>query len=444
MSKYLMRFDDINPRMDWQRFLKIKKILEEYNITSILGVVPDCRDYNLMVSNTFPNYFNYLRRCKSFGDVIAQHGYHHIYDSNSKGIFSNRLKSEFAGHELKKQLKKILRGKNILKRELLWEPIFMAPGHSFDKNTLKALKELKFNVVLDGFSLFPYIENKLFFIPQISSNPLPNILPGVSQLCIHINTISDKELEKLIFFIKRNHNNFISINDLSFNKKYLKFIDKNLTSLFIINFRFLRNLFNGLKNLFFHILCLKQRVYYKILFRNKSIYEWHLNGTFYCRKYKMISLDIINSLKPDIYIDIGCGLGEILSKVNLHSKFKYGYDPDPRLKNLISFLYNDKFLFFEYEEKLLRYSSLKRKKNDIIIISMLNFVHNLSRSEIEHKISKFYKKIGPFILLIDAFYVKDKLYKYNHHEFFFNHNGLIKFLYKVDQLRSLYCIKIGK
>ena len=444
MSKYLMRFDDINPRMDWQRFLKIKKILEKYKINSILGVVPDCRDYNLMVSKTFPNYFNYLRRCKSLGDVIAQHGYHHVYDSNSKGIFSNNLKSEFAGHDFKKQLKRILQGKNILEKELLWEPIFMAPGHSFDKNTLKALKELKFNIVLDGFSLFAYIHNKLIFIPQISSNPLPRMLPGISQLCIHINTISDKELERLIIFIKRNHNNFISINDLRLNKKYLKFIDKNLTSLFIINFRFLKKLSRSLRKLFLLIICLNQRVYYKILFRNKSIYKWHLSGTFYCRKYKMISLEIINSLKPDIYIDIGCGLGEILSKVNLDSKFKYGYDPDSRLKNLISLLHKDKFLFFENQEKLLRTSSLMKKKNDIVIISMLNFVHNISISEIEYRISKFYEKIGTFVLLIDAIYVKDKLYKYNHHEFFFNHNGLIKFLYKVDQLRSLYCIKIGK
>ncbi len=439
-----MRFDDINPRMDWQRFLKIKDILEKYNISSILGVVPDCKDYNLMVSNDFPDYFNYLRRCKSFGDTIAQHGYQHLYDSISKGLFSNSLVSEFAGHDFKKQLKKLSQGKNILKKELLWDPIFMAPGHSFDENTLKALKDLNFRIILDGFSLFPYIENKLIFIPQISSNPLPIIFPGISQLCIHINTISDKELERLIVFIKRNHSKFISLKDLNFNTKYLKWIDKNITSLFIINFRFLRNLFKSLKNLFLYVRCFLQRVYYKALFRNKSIYEWHLSGTFYCRKYKMISLGIINSYKPDIYIDIGCGLGEILSKVNLDSKFKYGYDPDHRIKNLIPFLHNEKFIFFEKENELLNDIALRKKKNDLILISMLGFVHNVSRSEIENIILNYHKKIGDFLLLIDAFYVKDKLYKYNHHEFFFNHNGLIKFLYKVDKLRSLYCIKIGK
>ena len=84
-----------------------RNILEKYKIKSILGVVPDCRDYNLMVSNNFPNYYDYLRKCKSYGDVIAQHGYTHLYDSNSKAIFANSRNSEFAGHEFNKQLKEI-------------------------------------------------------------------------------------------------------------------------------------------------------------------------------------------------------------------------------------------------------------------------------------------------------------------------------------------------
>ena len=37
MAHYLMRFDDINPRMDWERFLKIKNILEKYKIKNQLS-----------------------------------------------------------------------------------------------------------------------------------------------------------------------------------------------------------------------------------------------------------------------------------------------------------------------------------------------------------------------------------------------------------------------
>ncbi len=43
--------------------------------------------------------------------------------------------------------------------------IFMAPGHSFDKNTLRALKECGFRFVTDGFGDAPYLREGLIFLP---------------------------------------------------------------------------------------------------------------------------------------------------------------------------------------------------------------------------------------------------------------------------------------
>ena len=200
-----MRFDDINSQMDWRRFFLLKNKLEQYNIKSILGVVPNCKDKFLEVSKPYQNYYQYLRECKSYGDIISQHGYQHLQEPRKKGKFLVSKKSEFAGLSFDKQYKKLLNGKNILKKQLIWEPVFMAPFHSFDINTLLALKKFNFHTILDGISLFPYQENGLKFIPQISSKPLPIWLPGLSQLCIHINTISEREIEILLDFIDKNH-----------------------------------------------------------------------------------------------------------------------------------------------------------------------------------------------------------------------------------------------
>ena len=41
----------------------------------------------------------------------------------------------------------------------------MAPGHSFDKNTLRALKECGFRYVTDGFGDAPYLREGLTFLP---------------------------------------------------------------------------------------------------------------------------------------------------------------------------------------------------------------------------------------------------------------------------------------
>ena len=146
---------------------------------------------------------------------------------------------------------------------------------------------------------------------------------------------------------------------------------------------------------------------------------------------------------PQLYIDIGCGLGEILCKVKLNKNYKLGYDKDKVLNKANLILHANKFNFFSSEKKLIKHANkLKIKNNGLIIISMLNFVHNLSPRELKELIKKYLKNIGPYTLLIDNIFKKEKVYKYNHHRYLVNHDGLIKYLYKVDNLRSLYCIKI--
>lgn len=439
-----MRFDDINSRMDWIRFFTIKKVLEKYNIKSILGVVPKCEDKTLEVGKKNLDFFGHLRRFALYGDVIAQHGYNHIYDSRSSGFFGNTSNSEFAGHPYQKQVNKLSKGKAILEKESLWSPIFMAPNHSFDSLTLKALKKLEFNTVLDGFALFPFKSDNLNFISQISSKPLPVWLPCISQLCVHINTISDEELKNLIFFIEKNHKYFINLDNMQIRNNFLTLFDRKLISILIRFFRSFKR-FNSFGSIFFFkCLCLFQRLNYFIKYRNIEIYKWHLSGTFFCRTYKILSLKIINSLKPDIYIDIGCGLGELLSKVKISYKHKLGYDIDLSLVKAHKISNKNRFIYFSDEKKLLSYAkNLRIGKDNCVVVSMLNFSHILSKVDLENIINKYLISIGKFILLIDNIYVNSKEYKYNHHKFLYNHKGLIKYIHKVDKLRSLYCLEIG-
>ena len=445
MSKYLMRFDDINANMDWERFFILKKILEKYNIKSVLGVVPKCEDLSLKMYPSNSNYYDYLKKFKLYGDCIAQHGYKHKYDSNLRGNYGSANKSEFAGHSFDTQFEKLNKGKLILKNHSLWEPVFMAPGHSFDSNTLKALKKLNFKIVLDGFSLFPFKKSQLTFAPQISSKPLPKFLPGLSQLCVHINTISDKELKHLICFVHQNHRLFISVQNINSNGLFISRLDQSIIYFLVICFRKIRNVFYFLIKIKNYFKCFVERITYKIKYRKIDLYKWHLKGTFCCRSYKKVALEIINANKPYIYIDIGCGLGEILKRVNLDTSFKIGYDIDKRLKKVHIKYNQNNFKFFTEEERLFKYVSrniyLKQK---IKFISILNFAHNLSEKKLLKILSKYYKKIGEYLLLIDSIYVGEKKYKYNHHEFLYNHKGLIKYFHKTDNLRSLYFLKIGK
>ena len=75
---------------------------------------------------------------------------------------------------------------------------------------------------------------------------------------------------------------------------------------------------------------------------------------FFCRTYKIESLKIINYLRPDIYIDIGCGLGEILTKVKIPPENKWGYDIDLSLIKVHKIFNKKNFTFFSDEKELFK------------------------------------------------------------------------------------------
>ena len=79
-------------------------------------------------------------------------GHQHIFISQHKGMVNNRVGSEFAGLSYEKQLEKILAGQKILKEHGIETDVFFAPAHSYDLNTLRALKKAGFKYISDGKS----------------------------------------------------------------------------------------------------------------------------------------------------------------------------------------------------------------------------------------------------------------------------------------------------
>ena len=114
MAYYLIRFDDINPKMNWKKFNKLKKIINKHNIKSILGVIPKCEDASISNFPENKNFLNQILQMKLNGDLIAQHGFRHITDSYDKGLYGNFKRSEFAGLDYKTQYERIEKGKKIL------------------------------------------------------------------------------------------------------------------------------------------------------------------------------------------------------------------------------------------------------------------------------------------------------------------------------------------
>ena len=198
------------------------------------------------------------------------------------------------------------------------------------------------------------------------------------------------------------------------------------------------------KNYINKILCVIQRIKYKFLFYGMDIDPWHLSGTFYCRNYKIKTLEIINRIKPNYYIDIGCGLGEILNKVDLNSKSKFGLDID---KSLFPAIRKLGFKFYFSSNKKSFFNILKKNikgKNNKIVASLLGFSHKISDKKLFQFLEELDKILGPFILITDSVYNESKEYKYSHKNFLDKQEEILDYVNEVDQIRSLYCINFNK
>lgn len=213
MKKIIIRIDDVVPSMNWRNFDIVFDTINQINKKCLLGVVPDCRDQNLNIGRPRVDFYNFVRFAINSGHSVAQHGYQHLYKTANPGLLKINNRSEFAGLEFSEQYEKLKNGKDLMLSENIWQPIFMAPSHSFDQSTLRALEKLCFTTVTDGFGLYPFRCGDLTFIPQNTAKPLP-IPFGIQTMCLHLNNICDVEIKSITEYIIRNQENIISIEDI--------------------------------------------------------------------------------------------------------------------------------------------------------------------------------------------------------------------------------------
>ena len=212
--KILIRFDDIAENMNWHLMAKCEKIFDELNIKPVMGVIPNNQDKDLLVYPKKENFWQIVKKWQLKGWEIAMHGYNHIYDNDTKkkDFFEYGGKSEFYGHSLNSQLKKIKKGLDIFKKNNIKIRTFFSPNHTYDFNTFKALKISGINEVIDGYGLKPYLENNIKFIPQLFYKPF--FLPfGLQTTQIHLNYWTENEFNKFSELIYKNKKKIISYDD---------------------------------------------------------------------------------------------------------------------------------------------------------------------------------------------------------------------------------------
>ena len=212
--KTAVRLDDVTSRMDYERFNRIRQILDRAGIRPLIGVVPFLKDENLMKEEENADFPKLLKELEQQGWQIALHGYNHLYTEKKAGIFPLNGFSEFAGVPYERQNRMVAEGKEKLENLGVKPVAFMAPGHSFDKNTLRALEENGITRLTDGFGKSPYIRGKITFYPiSKKRSECVSKKPGYSTYVIHADTMSDSEMDAFEKLISNNRDCFISFDE---------------------------------------------------------------------------------------------------------------------------------------------------------------------------------------------------------------------------------------
>ena len=136
MLKYIIRLDDACPEMDEKKWQKIEELLDKYEIKPIVGIIPDNKSEEFIYPKIDDFWNKYAKKWQKKGWIIAQHGFNHSLNKD--------IRTEFKGKKYKEQEEILNKGYKKLVSQGIYPTCFFAPAHTFDKNTIKACRNLNY------------------------------------------------------------------------------------------------------------------------------------------------------------------------------------------------------------------------------------------------------------------------------------------------------------
>lgn len=232
-NKYLIRLDDACPTMDKSKWQRMFGILDSFGVRPMVGIIPHNEDPLQMIDEEDAMFWDSVQDWNQKGYSIALHGYNHCYCSEKglEGLNPLWNRSEFAGVPLDVQKQKIKDGISILKSHGILPRYFFAPSHTFDENTLIAIKEESdIRIISDTIARKPYKYRDFTIIPQLGGHCMEMKLPGIWTFCLHPSSMQDNDFEKTEAFLKAHCDKFCSFEELDLAKLKKKDVLSRLLS----------------------------------------------------------------------------------------------------------------------------------------------------------------------------------------------------------------------
>lgn len=173
-----------------------------------------------------------------------------------------------------------------------------------------------------------------------------------------------------------------------------------------------------------------ERLYLSILSKIFQFDSWHAKASISARPYRHIVAKIVNDLNPTTVVEVGCGLGEILSRIN--APIIHGYDIDVRVIRAARILHPRRVAFHTGG-----LSSVNLQEIDVLLL--INWIHELSPASLQLQLEPLLPRTK--FLVLDA--LDPGVPGYNHKfEFLSSKSSLISSLWMEHEQRSFKLYKV--
>ena len=112
----------------------------------------------------------------------------------------------------------------------------------------------------------------------------------------------------------------------------------------------------------------------KLLYKLYGFHPWHAAAPLSARPYRRAVAEMVNGVNPEVVVEVGCGLGSILSLV--HAKTRQGYDVDDGAVRAARML-RSKSINFTCGDM----SCVEAAQIDVLIL--VNWIHDFSPDQLE-------------------------------------------------------------
>jgi SAM-dependent methyltransferase len=188
---------------------------------------------------------------------------------------------------------------------------------------------------------------------------------------------------------------------------------------------------------------LRCRIYRAWLAALRTVFEfdsWHANAPFSCRPYKGQVVELANSLHPRTVVEVGCGLGDILSRISARERF--GFDTDAGVIRAARFLHRHSAHWIHGDAACVARTVPVDHGIDCMI--MVNWTHNVSAEQLAALLLPLAQRVR--YLILDAIDVNGPgSYKHKHDfRFLDNIARRISILRPANEPRSLIVFEVNR